>query len=171
MKIYTVVSPEMYEVEPVLDDGSGPKHYFRDGTYVRANTQREAIASALKSEDFEQWRKWCRMDSTNPFVGMKATEVTGEIIAQMIGAMNELRKFSKHDNGCSWVTNQSWCDCGCEGACDEADELLKLLTGPIAPSASDHRDAEGGSSERSDESGTPAERGPSETKEAPKTHD
>jgi hypothetical protein len=75
MKTYGVVSPEIWEIEPVLDYGEGPKVYYRCYTEVQAKTKKEAIKAAIKSNAFKNWVVWQRQDNKNPFSGVIAEEL------------------------------------------------------------------------------------------------
>ena len=72
---YEVISPEMWEIVPVLDDGSGPKEYFRDYTEVKARGEVEAVVKAVRSKAFKKWREWAEFDDISPY-----DEVTAERI-------------------------------------------------------------------------------------------
>ena len=37
-----------------------------------ARTKREAVAAALKTDDFDEWRTYAKRDGLNPFAGVKA---------------------------------------------------------------------------------------------------
>jgi hypothetical protein len=69
---YEVVSPEMWEIVPILDDGSGPKEYFYDYAEVKAREPIEAVVKAVRSKAFKTWRQWCEADDISPYEGVKA---------------------------------------------------------------------------------------------------
>ena len=71
MKHYYVVSPEMSEVVPVCDDGSGPLEVFCCVAEVDAPTKREAIRQAIRDPNMTEWVEQQRGDSKNPFAGLK----------------------------------------------------------------------------------------------------
>lgn len=67
---FWIVSPMMEEVEPVLEDGSGPLVQFADAVCVEARTKREAKVLGVKL--MEHWPTYARRDDRNPFSGVKA---------------------------------------------------------------------------------------------------
>ena len=71
MHHWFVVSPEMSEVVPVLDDGTGPLEYFRDVEEVDAPTAREALRIGVPL--LKSWFREARLDGRNPWAGVKAT--------------------------------------------------------------------------------------------------
>lgn len=75
-KLYSVVSPEMWEIVPVLDDGTGPKEYFRDYVEVLAKGPIEAKVKAVKTKAFTKWRVWCRDGEESPYEGLSARRRT-----------------------------------------------------------------------------------------------
>lgn len=75
-KWYSVLSPEIYEIIPVLDFGVGPKEYFRCYVEVEAQSKRDAKIRALQTEEFAKWVEWQRYDLRNPFVGLVVSQLT-----------------------------------------------------------------------------------------------
>lgn len=73
---YSVVSPEMWEIVPVLDDGSGPKEYFRDYVEIKARGPIEAKVKAVKTKAFAKWREWCRDGDESPYECLSARRIT-----------------------------------------------------------------------------------------------
>jgi hypothetical protein len=64
---YSVVSGEMWEVVPVLDDGTGPREYFRDYVEVKAREPIEARVKAVRTKAFRSWRKWADEADQSPY--------------------------------------------------------------------------------------------------------
>jgi hypothetical protein len=58
MDTWLVVSPEMWVVVPVLDDGSGPREYYCNYVEVKAENRCKAITAALKTKEFQAWKEW-----------------------------------------------------------------------------------------------------------------
>lgn len=69
---YIVTSPEMYEVVPILDDGSGPKEYFCDFAEVLARDPLEAKVKAIRSKNFIHWKRWQEENDESPYKGLTA---------------------------------------------------------------------------------------------------
>lgn len=61
---------EMWEIVPVLEDGSGPKEYFKNYAEVWARERTEAKVKAVRSKAFKQWRDWCRDEESSPYEGL-----------------------------------------------------------------------------------------------------
>lgn len=74
MKHYIVISPEMSEVIPILDDGTGPTEYFCCAVVVEAENKRDAKSYALKTKEFKAWLEEARWNKSNPFSGLKVEE-------------------------------------------------------------------------------------------------
>ena len=74
MTHYMVSSPEISEVVPVLDDGTGPTEYFCCVAFVVAETKANAKLLALKTPDFREWVDQQRGDGRNPLWGLKAED-------------------------------------------------------------------------------------------------
>lgn len=72
MKLYHVVSSQMWRIDPVLDDGSGPKEYFCDYVEVEARDPIEAKVKAVKTKEFNHWRDWQNDADESPYVGLTA---------------------------------------------------------------------------------------------------
>ena len=72
---YLVISPEMSETIPILDDGSGPTEYFRCAIDVRAKNKREAKIKAIKHHAMQEWVVTARKDDQNPFVGLTVKKI------------------------------------------------------------------------------------------------
>lgn len=69
---YEVESPQMWEIEAVLDDGSGPKYYFNSYTVVKARGEIEAVVKAVRSKAFKKWRQWAKDGDISPYDEVKA---------------------------------------------------------------------------------------------------
>jgi hypothetical protein len=70
--VYCVLSPEMWEVIPILDDGTGPREYFRDYSEVTARDSIEAKVKAVRTKDFSKWREWQRDGDESLYKGLRA---------------------------------------------------------------------------------------------------
>jgi len=75
MKRYGVVSPQLFYIEPVLDDGDGPIEYYCCYVEVEARNKREAKIAALKTKEMKDWINWQRNDRRNPFAGLFVKEI------------------------------------------------------------------------------------------------
>jgi len=73
---YSVVSGEMSEVVPILDDGSGPEEYFRDYVEVLAHEPIEAKAKAIRTKAFRKWREWQKDGDESPYIGLTVRRLT-----------------------------------------------------------------------------------------------
>ena len=84
---YSVLTPEVCEVVPILDDGTGPTECWRDWALVIASTRREAVTKAVKAwlcgndpdvlgGTGRMWgRSYCerqRDDQLSPWTGVRA---------------------------------------------------------------------------------------------------
>jgi hypothetical protein len=78
LKSWLVITPEYDEVEPILDDGTGPTWTAADVIEIEAETARDALILGVK----EMLRghvggtryQWCidqREDCLSPFAGVK----------------------------------------------------------------------------------------------------
>ena len=72
---YAVISPDMREVETILDDGGGPTYNFCYYVEVEARTKREAKIAAVKHSDFSDWVDEQRGDRRSPFTGLRVEEL------------------------------------------------------------------------------------------------
>ena len=79
MPVWYVVTPTFEEVEPVLDDGSGPTYSVRDVIEIEAGTARDAVAlgviAMLRSRYPQPKYIWVhdqRADGRSPFAGVRA---------------------------------------------------------------------------------------------------
>lgn len=70
LKRYYVIGPEVDEVIPILDDGSGPSEYFHDVCVVWANSKRGAKTEAVKKFRLKN-AAYIKYGETNPFVGLE----------------------------------------------------------------------------------------------------
>ncbi len=75
MRRFAVVSPEVGEVIPILDDGTGPTEYFCYYAEVEASTRREAKVNALRHQDFKGWVDEQRVNGCSPFTGLRVCEL------------------------------------------------------------------------------------------------
>ena len=71
MNHYLVISPEMSDIIPILDDGSGPVEVFCCAASVEASTKREAKIKAITHPDMKRWVGEQRSDGHNPFTGLR----------------------------------------------------------------------------------------------------
>jgi len=71
---YVVISPEMWEIEPVLDDGTGPKEYFKCYVEVEAVNKHEARIKAIKTEEMKPWVDLQRDNGKPPMAGLVVEE-------------------------------------------------------------------------------------------------
>lgn len=71
-RTYFVISPEVEEVVPLLDDGTGPIEVGRYVDEVQASSKREAIRVAYADPDAEihRWVEINRGDGRHPFSGL-----------------------------------------------------------------------------------------------------
>ena len=76
MKHYFVISPEMYEVIPILDDGTGPLEYFQCVAAIEAESKRDAKVLALRHPDMRDWVHGARGDDMNPLSGFTVEEAS-----------------------------------------------------------------------------------------------
>jgi len=67
---WNVTSPAWPEVEPILDDGSGPTEWGHEVVSVAATTRRKAIVAGVKA--MKHWPKYQRRDNMSPFTGVTA---------------------------------------------------------------------------------------------------
>ena len=74
-KRYTVISPEMWGIEPVLDDGTGPKEYFKCYVEVDAVNKHEARIRAIKTEEMKPWVDLQRAYGKLPMTGLVVEEI------------------------------------------------------------------------------------------------
>lgn len=74
-KKYAVVSGEMWDIIPVLEDGSGPKEYYKDYAEVAARDKIEAIVKAVRGKKFAAWRRWQKDNDESPYSGVEAEEI------------------------------------------------------------------------------------------------
>ena len=70
-KKYLVISPEIGQIIPVMDDGAGPTEYIRCVAEVEASSKRKAISLAVKHPDMKEWVMRQRGDGLSPFIGLK----------------------------------------------------------------------------------------------------
>lgn len=75
------MSPEFDVVEPIFEDGSGPRETIRSGVFVRAKNQRRAKVLALRwfrKQSIKYWwdgADWWN-DGGNPFNGMLVEDIS-----------------------------------------------------------------------------------------------
>lgn len=71
-RTYFVVSDEVWEVEPILDDGTGPMVPVRYVDEVQATSKKEAIRVAYShaDSDLRIWAAKNRADGRHPFSGL-----------------------------------------------------------------------------------------------------
>ena len=74
MSHYWVMTPVYTYVEPVLDDGSGPRYDTRDVVCVAAPNKREARKEAVKTPEFRRHVNDCRSDRVPPFKGLEVED-------------------------------------------------------------------------------------------------
>lgn len=79
MKFF-VLSPEISCIEPVLDDGSGPKVFYRCYAEVEARDPIEAKVKAVRTDNFKAWRDWQKDNDSSPYEGLKARRLSGGTI-------------------------------------------------------------------------------------------
>ena len=72
IKLYGVSSGEIEEIEPVLDDGSGPTIRFCCYTEVLARHPIEAKVKALRKKDFKKWIQWQKDNEESEYLHLKA---------------------------------------------------------------------------------------------------
>ncbi|MFA6679297.1 MAG: hypothetical protein WCR96_02250 [Candidatus Methanomethylophilaceae archaeon] len=72
IKLYGVRSGEIEEIEPVLDNGSGPKIKFYCYTEVLARHPIEAKVKALRKKDFKEWVQWQKDNEESVYLHIKA---------------------------------------------------------------------------------------------------
>lgn len=85
-----------------------PPEDYCDFVVVTAPTKRAAVIAALKTVEFEEWRKSSRGDGINPFAGVKAM-------------------LARCEHGVCWGCQSTEESSGC-AQCDAdiADELARL---------------------------------------------
>lgn len=72
---YAAISPEMCGIEPVLDDGTGPKVYFRCYVEVDVVNKHEARIKAIKTEEMMEWVDLQRDGNKPPMAGLVVEEI------------------------------------------------------------------------------------------------
>ena len=70
--LYTVYSPLMSVIVPIMDDGAGPTEEYSCACVVDAGSKRAAIAGALKHAEMGEWVAQQRSDGKSPFAGLRA---------------------------------------------------------------------------------------------------
>lgn len=75
MARWFVITPEYGEVDPILDDGTGPIEYGCDVVVIETERPRDAKALGVKYmlQKFHKF-KWCktqREDGCSPYAGVK----------------------------------------------------------------------------------------------------
>ena len=70
---WIVISPELSGVIPVLDDGSGPREYWRESVSVIAPTERGAKVAAVWT--MTEWPQYARHElGMTPFAGLEVRD-------------------------------------------------------------------------------------------------
>lgn len=133
---YTVTTPEYWYIEPVMDDGSGPREYAVESVCVEANTKREAIIKGVKKMRSKEWLTrygrrftyygWYWDSATNPYTGVKAQSSEcehGFCYCWDIPCDNKLKleyedvcpycwedqlQNCEHEMGTSWLRQAEW---------------------------------------------------------------
>lgn len=73
MKHYMVVTPEIEEIVP-----PGYMEYYRCSVPIETDSWYSAIRLALKTDEFKDWRTYCRDNLMHPLAGVTAEEVLCE---------------------------------------------------------------------------------------------
>jgi hypothetical protein len=80
VRTYEVVSGEMVETVPILDDGSGPVEVTRCVTIVSARNKNEARRKAIKTSDMRDWVKDRRYCNQCPMAHLTVTLISHELL-------------------------------------------------------------------------------------------
>jgi hypothetical protein len=80
MKKWAVVSKELSQVVPILDDGSGPTEYWHNYIEVEAETREDALTLGIKlwreTEQHKMGMDFNGYEDENPFEGVTVEDIT-----------------------------------------------------------------------------------------------